>query len=107
MVNAAKADHLRITGEGTIQGGGKPYWDAFLTRHKADKNTKNLDVDRPRNLFVQDSNDVLISGISLRESGFWNLHLYRCRDATVEKLDIRTPPGRRARTASTLTVART
>jgi alpha-L-rhamnosidase len=93
LVNALKVDHLRITGEGTLQGGGKPFWDAFLNRHKADKNTKNLDVDRPRNLFVQDSNDLLISGILLRESGFWNLHLYRCRDATVEKLDIRTPPG--------------
>ena len=54
---------------------------------------QNLNVNRPRNLFVQDSNNVLIRGISLRESGFWNLHLYRCRDATVEKLDIRTPPG--------------
>ena len=93
LVNALKVDHLRITGEGTIQGGGKPYWDAFLNRRKADKNTKNLDVDRPRNVFVQDSNDVSISGILLRESGFWNLHLYRCRDATVEKVDIRTPSG--------------
>jgi polygalacturonase len=46
----------------------------------------------PRNLFIRDSKDVLISGISLRESGFWNLHLYRCQNVTVEKTDIRTPP---------------
>jgi polygalacturonase len=25
----SNVDHLRITGEGTIQGGGQPYWDAF------------------------------------------------------------------------------
>ncbi len=92
LVNASYCDRLRITGEGTIQGGGKPFWEAFWSRYKADKKTKNLDVDRPRNLFIEDSNDILISGISLRESGFWNLHLYRCRNVTVEKMDIRTPP---------------
>ena len=91
LVNATKVDHLRITGEGTIQGGGKPFWDAFLNRRAADRNTRNLDVDRPRNIFIRDSQDVRISGISLRESGFWNLHLFRCRDVVVEKLDIRAP----------------
>jgi polygalacturonase len=93
LVNADRCDHLRITGEGTIQGGGKPYWDAFWGRLKADAKTKNLDVDRPRNVFVRDSGDVLVRGVSLRDSGFWNLHLYRCRNATIEKVDIHTPPG--------------
>src|SRR4051794_28217995 len=93
LVNADRCDHLRITGEGTIQGGGKPYWDAFWSRRKADAKTKNLDVDRPRNVFVRDSGDVLVSGVSLRDSGFWNLHLYRCQNATIENVDIRTPPG--------------
>ena len=92
LVNASKCDRLQITGTGTIQGGGKPFWDAFWTRYGADKKTKNLDVDRPRNLFIADSNDILVSGISLRESGFWNFHLYRCQRVTVEKMDIRTPP---------------
>ena len=92
LVNAVKCDKLQITGEGTIQGGGKPFWEAFWSRYGADKTTKNLDVDRPRNMFIQDSNDIMLSGISLRESGFWNLHLYRCQRVTVEKMDIRTPP---------------
>ena len=91
LVNATKTDHLRITGEGAIHGGGKPFWDAFLNRRAADLNTRNLDVDRPRNLFISDSKDVRISGISLRDSGFWNLHLFRCRDVVIEKLDIRAP----------------
>src|ERR1017187_1467155 len=29
LVNASNVDHLRITGKGTIAGGGKPFWDAF------------------------------------------------------------------------------
>ena len=92
LVNAGKCDKLQITGEGTIQGGGKPFWDAFWNRYKADNKTKNLDVHRPRNIFIADSNDIVFQGFSMRESGFWNLHIYRCQRVTIEKLDIRTPP---------------
>ena len=91
LINASNADHLRITGAGTVQGGGKPFWDEFWKRRGADKTTKNLDVRRPRNIFIEDSTDVEVSGISLRDSGFWNLHLFRCQDVLVDKVDIRTP----------------
>jgi alpha-L-rhamnosidase len=93
LVNADHCDDLQITGTGTIEGGGKPYWDAFWKRFNADKTTKNLDVPRPRNLFIEHSRNVLLQGISLRGSGFWNVHLYDCQRATVDRLDIRTPPG--------------
>jgi alpha-L-rhamnosidase len=89
IINASGCDNLQITGSGTIQGGGKPYWDAYYNAHRANPSTKNLDIDRPRNLFIEDSKNVLISGISLRDSGFWNIHLYRCQHVTVEKVDIR------------------
>ena len=46
LVNADKVDHLRITGEGALDGNGKPFWDEFLTRRRADHSTKNLDVPR-------------------------------------------------------------
>ena len=91
LLNADHCDGLQITGEGTLEGGGQPFWDAFWSRYEADKKTKNLDVDRPRNLFIQDSKGVLLSGLSLRGSGFWNIHLYRCQNVIVEKMDIRTP----------------
>jgi alpha-L-rhamnosidase len=89
IINASGCDGLQITGSGTLQGGGQPYWDAFRAARKANKNTKNLDVDRPRNMFIEYSKNVLISGISLRDSGFWNIHLYDCQNVTVEGVDIR------------------
>jgi alpha-L-rhamnosidase len=91
LVNGSRVDHLRITGEGTIAGGGKPYWDEFWKARVANKDVTNLAVKRPRNIFIQDSKDVRVSGISLRESGFWNLHLFRCTDVVVNKVDIRAP----------------
>ena len=91
LVNASNVDHLRITGEGTIAGGGQPFWDEFWKARAANRNVTNLAVKRPRNIFIQDSKDVQVSGISLRESGFWNIHLFRCTDVAVKNVDIRTP----------------
>lgn len=89
LLNASNVNHLRITGKGTISGGGKPFWDEFWKARAADKNITNLAVKRPRNIFIQDSKDVRISGVSLRQSGLWNLHLFRCYDVLVDKVDIR------------------
>ncbi len=91
LVNASNVDHLRITGEGSIAGGGQPFWDQFWKARAANRNVTNLAVKRPRNIFIEDSKDVQVSGISLRESGFWNIHLFRCSDVVVKNVDIRTP----------------
>jgi alpha-L-rhamnosidase len=32
LLNASKSDHLRITGEGTIDGSGQPFWQEFWRR---------------------------------------------------------------------------
>jgi alpha-L-rhamnosidase len=92
LVNADKTDHLRISGEGALDGSGKPFWETFWARLKADASTTNLGVPRPRLLFIQNSNDVRVSGIQLMNSGFWNFHLYRCRDVVIEGLRISAPP---------------
>jgi alpha-L-rhamnosidase len=88
LVNANRVDHLQITGEGTLDGSGPPFWASFWKRRKEDPHCTNLEVLRPRLIFLQDCHDVLISGITLKDSGFWNLHLYRCQDAVLEHLDI-------------------
>lgn len=91
LLNGSNVDHLRLSGEGMIQGGGQPFWDEFWKARAADKKVTNLAVKRPRNIFLSDSKDVRISGLSLRQSGLWNLHLFRCEDVLVENLDIRAP----------------
>jgi alpha-L-rhamnosidase len=93
LVNADKIDHLRITGDGTLDGSGQVYWDAFRNAARATRGTKNLDVDRPRMMFIRDSKDVQVSGIHFKDSGFWNLHLYRCDGVIVDGLDINAGAG--------------
>ena len=87
LVNAEKIDNLRITGNGTLDGSGKPFWEEFWRRYKADPKTKNLDVLRPRLLFVSQCNDAQISGISLKDSAFWNLHVYNCDGVAINGLE--------------------
>jgi polygalacturonase len=42
---------------------------------------------------IQNSEDVQISGLTFKDSGFWNLHLYRCHNVVVENVRFETPPG--------------
>lgn len=96
LVNADKTDHLRITGAGTLDGSGAPFWAEFWRRLSADRTTKNLDVERPRLALIQNSDDVQIRGITFKDSGFWNLHLYRCTKVLVEDARFEVPDGVRA-----------
>jgi alpha-L-rhamnosidase len=108
LINADKTDHLRISGSGTFDGNGTPFWKEFWARRKANPKTTNLDVERPRLALSQNSEDVQISGITFKDSGFWNLHLYRCRNVVVEKVRFEVPKGRcPSTTARTSTAART
>ncbi|CAN5379161.1 glycoside hydrolase family 28 protein [soil metagenome] len=96
LINADKVDHLRISGSGTLDGSGPVFWDDFWARRKINPATTNLDVERPRLAFIQNSKDVRISGIKFKDSGFWNLHLYRCNGVVVEDLRIGVQDGLRA-----------
>jgi len=91
LINADGTDHLRITGSGTLDGNGAPFWKEFWDRRTANAKTTNLDVPRPRLVLVQNSKDVLISGIQFKNSGFWNLHLYRCSDVVIENASFGAP----------------
>ncbi|MFT3868126.1 MAG: glycosyl hydrolase family 28 protein [Nibricoccus sp.] len=93
LLNFSKVDGLRITGEGMLDGSGQAFWQLFWKRLAADNKTKNLDIDRPRLMFVDSCTNVVISGITLKDSGFWNMHLYRCREVLVEKVTINSPIG--------------
>ena len=91
LINADGCDGLRITGEGTLDGNGRPVWDEFWTRLKADKKTRNLDVPRARLAFIANSRDVRIEGVTFKDSQFWNLHIYRCRDVIVRNARFTVP----------------
>jgi len=91
LVNAQQMDRVRIGGKGRLDGNGVTFWEAFWRRRKENPRCTNLEVERPRLLFVDRCQDVRVEGIALQDSGFWNLHLYRCSDVVIEGVRITIP----------------
>lgn len=86
LINAKGCDGLRITGPGTLDGDGRPIWDLFWTLRNAapdPHNFPNIGLPRARLAIIEDSHDVVIDGVTFKDSQFWNLHLYRCQDVQV------------------------
>lgn len=99
LINANHCDHLRITGADSsnciLDGNGYPFWQEFWARRAANPKTTNLDVPRPRLALIENSSNIQIRGITFRNSGFWNLHLYRCSDVQIENLRFEVPDNQR------------
>jgi polygalacturonase len=91
LVNATGTDGLQISGAGTIDGSGLKYWEAFWQRRKENPKCTNLEVVRPRMMHIRDAKDVKISGIQMRDSGFWTLHLFQCDGVLIEGIRIVNP----------------
>lgn len=91
LVNASGLTGLRISGPGKLDGSGPVYWRAFWQRRKENPRCTNIEVERPRLMFVDRCTDVRIENMALEDSGFWNLHLYRCRDVLIEGVRITIP----------------
>ena len=91
LVNVQEMDKVRIHGEGKIDGNGIMFWAQFWQRRKENPKCTNLEVERPRLMFIDRCKDVEIKGLTFRDSGFWNLHLYNCDGVLVEGLDIEAP----------------
>lgn len=94
LINASHCDGLQITGEGTLDGAGRPIWDEFWKLRNAapdPHNFPNLGVPRARLALIENSRGVKIEGITFKDSQFWNLHLYNCDGVLVHNVRFQVP----------------
>lgn len=87
LINAEGCDGLRIEGAGVLDGAGRPLWDEFWRLRKTARDYKNFNGDvvpRARMVFIGNSRDVTVRGLTFKDSQLWNCHLYNCRGALVE-----------------------
>ncbi|WP_423127285.1 rhamnogalacturonidase [Gaoshiqia sp. Z1-71] len=91
VVNAYGVDGFTISGKGTIDGNGLKYWEAFWQRRAENPQCTNLEVSRPRLIFIQNSNHVQLQDVKLLNSGFWTTHLYKCNQVKLLDLHIFSP----------------
>jgi polygalacturonase len=95
LINAYHVDSFNITGPGTIDGNGLKFWKEFWSHRDSmtsiGKSSTNLEVHRPRLLFIWGCNNVTIQNVRLHNSGFWTTHLYQCNNVLIDGCDIRAP----------------
>ncbi|UKT64219.1 glycoside hydrolase family 28 protein [Pedobacter mucosus] len=95
LVNAHQVDGFSINGPGSINGNGLKFWKQFWAGRdstaKIKRTLTNLEISRPRLVFIWGSNDVKIQNVKFLNSGFWTTHLYQCNNVLIENTDIRSP----------------
>lgn len=93
LINVLQESNVKISGEGTVHGQGKVYWDAYWNLRKQYE-AKGLrwivdyDSKRPRTLLVSDSKDVTIEGITFQQAGFWTIQLLYSSYCSVNSVTI-------------------
>ena len=107
-LHVANASNVEITGRGTIDGSGEHWWqfrglpeDEYpddLQERIAEFDERNdLQDDvssftlRPPLLQIYESENVSISGVTLKNSPFWNTHVVYSEDVTIEDVRIENP----------------
>ncbi len=95
LVNAYHVDGFKIHGKGVINGNGlkywKQFWDLRAERRKEGRSCTNLEVHRPRLVFLWGCDDITLSGVALINSPFWTTHLYQCERVLIENCHIEAP----------------
>jgi len=93
LVNIINKKNAAITGNGTIHGKGKVFWDKYWSMRK-EYEAKGLrwivdyDCDRPRGILISDSENITLDGIVLYQPGFWSIHILYSKYVTVNNIII-------------------
>ncbi|CAN6210779.1 unnamed protein product [Urochloa humidicola] len=84
LIHGQDLKDVTITGHnGTINGQGQSWWVKF--RRKQLNHTRGPLVQLMR------SSNIIISSITLRDSPFWTLHTYDCKNVTISETTILAP----------------
>jgi polygalacturonase len=96
FINVIDTKHVRIFGEGTIDGSGyywwEPYWkkrDSLLTTVPGD--LIDWYVPRPRLILFHNAKDSGLENVKLHNSGFWTVHICYSSFISVNGVDIYNP----------------
>ena len=91
LLNFIGLSNIQIFGEGIIDGNGYKSWSAFWSRYTWNKDCKNKDEQRPRLLYLSNSNNIIINGLNIKNSSFWSIHLYKSSFIKLMNLNIHSP----------------
>ncbi len=85
---ACHEKNITISGAGTIDGQGRLVFyddDTDEGKHECPLNVRGF---RPRMSFLEDVENLTVTGVTFRDSAFWTLHLAGCRNVLIENIRI-------------------
>lgn len=99
ILNINGQHHVKITGNGCIDGQGPYWWDKYWGQDKTGGMRKYYDAEglrwcvdydcrRVRNLVVMESDNIELSSFESRRSGFWNIHVCYSKEVYINGLSI-------------------
>ena len=100
LLNVCGQELVQIDGDGILDGDGKIFWDSYwrLRRSYDPRGLRwaaDYDCLRPRLIQIFNSSRVSLSGLQLRRSGFWTVHICYCDHVEVRDVVIRNNIGGR------------
>lgn len=91
IINADGLNGFTISGKGTLDGNGLRFWKAFWKRRQWNPKCTNMDEMRPRIIYVSNSKNVQVEGITIKNSPFWSTHYYKSEFVKLLNLTILAP----------------
>ncbi len=94
LINIIKQKNVSIEGKGIVNARGKFCWDKYwsMRREYEPKGLRwNVDYDakRVRTILVQESEDITLSQITLKNAGFWTVQILYSKKITVDGLTVK------------------
>ncbi|WP_054941121.1 glycoside hydrolase family 28 protein [Paenibacillus ihuae] len=77
--------NISITGSGTLEGNGAPWWDVFRNRRQ------ELEYPRPKLISFDRCARVTIKDVTLQNSPSWTINPIECSNITVDNVSILNP----------------
>lgn len=93
IINVLNQKNVAVTGKGTIHAQGRYHWERYW-KLRTEYTPKGLrwaadyDCKRVRTILVSESEHVTLKGLTLKQSGFWTVHLLYSNNITVDGLNI-------------------
>ncbi|MFT4114555.1 glycoside hydrolase family 28 protein [Silvibacterium sp.] len=91
LLHADRATDIALTGGGTVDGNGQPWW----TQQQADRHAGVAEKPRPMLFDLTHSTRIVIDGVTIQNSPQYNIMAVVCDGLTVRKVKILNP-GRTA-----------
>ena len=84
LITGLDLENIAVTGRGTLNGQGKPWWDALRQdNNRKDGGNKILTYGRPRVINLYRCRNVLIEGVTIVDSPSWTVHPVGCDNLVV------------------------